>query len=102
MHYAVWATDNPGVLGVRQQTREAHRARLRDPGAHPVKVIHGGPTLGEADDTMNGSMLVIEADNIEAVRRFVAEDPYTLANVYAHVEIRAWQWGIGLPSNSAG
>ena len=102
MYYAVWATDAPGMLGERERVRDAHRVRLRAPGAHAVKVVAGGPTLGEAGGVMNGSLLVIEADDIEAVRRFVAEDPYSLARVYARVEIRPWQWGLGAPSNPTG
>ena len=102
MYYAVWATDNPESLNARERVRDAHRVRLRDPGAHPVKVLHGGPTLAETDGTMNGSLLIIEAENIEAVRRFVAEDPYSLAQVYASMEIRPWQWGLGRPTASTG
>jgi uncharacterized protein YciI len=97
MYYAVWATDRPGMLQARLQAREAHRARLREPGAHAVKVVAGGPTLSEVDASMNGSLLVIEADSIEAVRRFIAEDPYALAGVYACVDIRPWHWGLGQP-----
>jgi uncharacterized protein YciI len=97
MYYAVWATDRPGMLQARLQAREAHRARLREPGAHAVKVVAGGPTLSEVDASMNGTLLVIEADSIEAVRRFVAEDPYALAGVYALVDIRPWHWGLGQP-----
>ena len=99
MYYAVWATDQPGVLAVRQQVREAHRARLRDPGEHPVQVVAGGPTLDEGDAGMNGSLLVIRADSIDAVRRYLAEDPYVLVGVYAHVEVRPWQWGLGQPDS---
>ena len=99
MYYAVWATDHPGVLAVRQQVREAHRARLRDPGSHPVQVVTGGPTLDEREDAMNGSLLVIRADSIDAVRRYLAEDPYVLAGVYAQVEVRPWQWGLGQPDS---
>lgn len=98
MYFAVWATDRPGTLDARLKARDAHRARLREPGAHAVKVMAGGPTLSEFDASMNGSLLVIEADGIDAVRRFVAEDPYELAGVYASVEIRPWQWGLGRPS----
>ena len=97
MHYAVWATDRIGALPERERVREAHRARLRNPGEHKVKVLLGGPTLDESAASMNGSLLVVEADNIEAVRRFVAEDPYRLANVYATVEVRPWSWGLGRP-----
>jgi uncharacterized protein YciI len=50
---------------------------------------------------MNGSLLVVEADDIEAVRRFVAEDPYQLAKVYATVEVRPWNWGLGRPEAAA-
>jgi hypothetical protein len=99
MFYAVWATDRPGMLATRLRVRDAHRARLREPGDHPVKVVAGGPTLDEADAAMNGSLLVIEAESLEAVRRFVDEDPYAVEGVYAHVEVRAWQWGLGVISS---
>jgi uncharacterized protein YciI len=100
MHYAVWATDRPGMLATRVRVREAHRARLRDPGAHPVTVVAGGPTLDDAHAAMNGSLLVVEAESVEAVRRFMAEDPYQLEGVYAQVEVRAWQWGLGRPPDT--
>ena len=98
MYFAVWATDKPGVLAIRQRVREAHRARLRDPGDRPVKVVAGGPTLDEADGSMNGTLLVVEAESIEAVRSYLVEDPYALAGVYAHVEVRPWSWGLGKPA----
>jgi uncharacterized protein YciI len=102
MYYAVWATDRPGTLATRLRVRDAHRARLREPGAHPVEVVAGGPTLDDADASMNGSLLVVRADSIEAVRRFVAEDPYQLEGVYAQVDVRAWQWGLGRPGADLG
>lgn len=102
MYFVVWATDRDGTQAERLAAREAHRARLRAPGVHPVVVVAGGPTLSEADGAMNGSLLVIEADDIDAVRRFVADDPYQLAGVYARVEIRPWHWGLGAPDRSLG
>lgn len=102
MYFAVWATDAEGTQAARLALREAHRARLRQPGAHPVVVVAGGPTLSENGSTMNGSLLVIEADDIEAVRHFVAADPYAGAGVYARVEIRPWRWGLGAPDRLAG
>ena len=112
-YFAVWATDRPGMLDARLRVREAHRVRLRDPHGHAVRVVAGGPTLDSegpetptlggtaADPPMNGSLLVIEADDIEAVRRFVAEDPYQLAGVYASVEVRPWHWTLGRPDAPA-
>jgi len=97
MYFAVWATDREGTQQARLAVRDAHRARLREPGSHAVTVVAGGPTLSESGGAMNGSLLVIEADDIEAVHRFVAEDPYQRAGVYARVEIRPWHWGLGAP-----
>ncbi len=101
MYYAVWATDRTGALTDRERVREAHRVRLRNPGEHKVKVLLGGPTLDERAVAMNGSLLVVEADDIEAVRRFIAEDPFQLAKVYATVEVRPWNWGLGRPGGGA-
>ena len=97
MYYAVWATDRIGALPDRARVREAHRVRLRNPGDHKVKVLFGGPTLDEDSASMNGSLLIVEADSIEAVRRFLVDDPYALANVYATVEVRPWNWSLGRP-----
>lgn len=97
MYFAVWATDRIGALPDRARVRDAHRVRLRNPGEHKVKVLLGGPTLDEGAASMNGSLLVVEADDIDAVRRFAAEDPYQLAKVYATVEVRPWNWGLGRP-----
>lgn len=101
MYFAVWGTDRAGALPDRERVRESHRAHLRHPGEHKVKVMLGGPTLDETSVTMNGSMLVIEADSIEAVRRFLADDPYALAGVYASVDVRPWNWGLGAPAAAA-
>jgi uncharacterized protein YciI len=100
MYFAVWATDKADMLDARQGVRDAHRARLRNPGTHRVRVLLGGATLDEGSAQMNGTLLVIEADDADAVRRFVAEDPYVLAGVYATVEVRRWTWGLGQPKDS--
>jgi uncharacterized protein YciI len=102
MHFVVWATDREGMLSERHRVRDAHRERLRNPAGHAVKVVAGGPTLNETDGAMNGSLLIVEADSIEAVRRFVADDPYSLGQVYASVQIRPWQWGLGRPQGVPG
>jgi len=95
MYFAVWATDKIGMQEARRAQRPAHRARLRDPGSHRVRVLLGGPTLADDGDTMNGSLLVIDAEHIDAVRAYLADDPYVHAGVYATWEIRAWQCGLG-------
>jgi uncharacterized protein YciI len=97
-YFAVWARDRPGMLEARLRVRETHRARLLQ-GAPGLRVLLGGPIEGE-DGAMGGSLLVIEADDIDRVRAFVAGDPYVQAEVYdmASLQIRPWHWGIGRPA----
>lgn len=101
MLYAVWATDAPGTGEARQQVREAHRARLRDPAPHAVQVLQAGVTLDADAQAMNGTLLIVQAENIEAVRAFVDGDPYVAAGVYASVDIRPWRCGLGPLSDIA-
>ena len=75
--------------------RPQHRARLRDPGIDRLKVVLAGPTLEPRDGTMNGTLLVVESDDLETVQRFVDEDPYVRAGVYGRVEIRPFACGLG-------
>lgn len=93
-HFAIWATDRPGMAAERARVREAHRARLREGAPDGLKVVLGGPTTDEAG-AMNGSLLVVEARDLAAVRDFLAGDPYVLGGVYASVEVRPWRWGLG-------
>ena len=99
MLYAVWASDAPGTGAERARVREAHRARLRSPAPHPVQVLQAGATLDADADAdagaMNGTLLVVQADDIAAVRAFVDGDPYVAAGVYASVDIRPWRCGLG-------
>jgi uncharacterized protein len=74
-HFVVFATDSPGREALRAANRPLHRAYLRDPGAHPVRVLLGGPTLAEAADAMNGTLLVVEAPELASVRPFSPTTP---------------------------
>jgi hypothetical protein len=100
--FAVWASDAPGSGDARQRVREAHRARLRAPAPHAVQVLQAGATLDDATGAMNGTLLVVQAEDMDAVRAFVAADPYVAAGVYARVEIRPWRCGLGPLSEIAG
>lgn len=98
MFFLVLATDAPGMASVRNEVRPVHRAYLRNPCNHPIKVHLGGPTLTTQGDETNGTLLVIEADHISAVSDFVADDPYSQAGVFQSVEIRPWSWTLGAPA----
>ena len=60
MYFLVLGTDKPGMADVRSEVRPIHRAYLRNPGAHPVKVHFGGPTLTTQGEQANGTLLVVD------------------------------------------
>lgn len=97
MYFVVFATDLPGHEQARAQARPEHRAYLRDPLGHPVKVHLGGPTLTDDGQRMNGTLLVVEADRIEDVHAFLADDPYGRVGLFESVVVRPWSWGLGKP-----
>ncbi|HRI17169.1 MAG TPA: YciI family protein [Burkholderiaceae bacterium] len=91
--FAVWATDAAGALPARERVRPVHRARLRAPG--PVRVVLAGPTPAPLDARMNGTLLIVEAEDLQAVQDFIERDPYSEAGVYERVEIRPFVCGLG-------
>ena len=96
-YYVVLAYDAPGKAALREETRPKHRQRLREHD-FPVTVHIGGPLLDDRD-SMCGTMLVIEADTLQSVELFIADDPYSHAGVYDHVSIQAFDWGLGQPKD---
>ena len=95
--FAIFASDRPGMEDVRARVRRAHRDYLRAPRGHRVTVRLAGPLIAADERTMEGTLLVVEADSAEEVERFVADDPYNVHGLFERVEIRRWAWGLGNP-----
>jgi uncharacterized protein len=102
MLFVVFGTDRPGSAALREEARPLHRVHLRAPGRHPVRVVLGGPTLASAGGAMNGTLLVVEAETLEQVREFVADDPYVRGGLFQALEIRPWSCGLGDPRAAGG
>ncbi len=95
MLYALLCNDKPGHLQVRLDTRATHLEwlmALKDKGV----VKFAGPFLG-ADGKPNGSLVMIEADSVQAAEALAAEDPYAKAGLFESVTIRPWNWVINNP-----
>jgi uncharacterized protein len=96
-YFAVFATDKPDMREVRERVRAHHRNWLRSACEHGVFVRLGGATLAPLCNAMNGTLLVLEADDIDAVMQFVGEDPYMKEGLFSRVEVRPWDWKLGNP-----
>jgi uncharacterized protein len=93
MLYVIICHDNPaGRPGMRGETRPAHLAYLESFG---TKLRLAGPMFGDDGAAVIGSMIVIEADSLDAARAISAADPYAQAGLFSNVEIRAWKQAVG-------
>ena len=82
--YALIARDRPG-LEQRQRARPAHldhMNRLDDAG----RLRYGGPLLNGGKDTV-GSLIVLEADNLEQAKATCEQDPYVVNDVFEHYDV---------------
>lgn len=94
MLFAFIAADKPGHLQVRLDNRSDHLAFLQGLGK---ALKFAGPFL-DADGKPNGSMGVIEADDLDAARAILAGDPYAKAGLFASVDVRPWSWTVNKPA----
>lgn len=83
--------DKPGHLAIRKANREAHLAYARDSGV----ILFGGPKLADDQETMIGSLIVIDVADRAAAEAFAAADPYNKAGLFASVTITPWKKVIG-------
>ncbi|MFP5077518.1 YciI-like protein [Rhizobium sp. YIM 134829] len=100
MLYAALCTDKPNALQIRLDTRPTHLAYLEELNA-AGKLALAGPFLGE-DGKPTGSLVVVEAETLDAARAILAEDPYAKAGLFATVEVKAWNWTVNKPGAAKG
>tara|TARA_R110000868_G_scaffold162252_5_gene393337 strand:+ start:1039 stop:1320 length:282 start_codon:yes stop_codon:yes gene_type:complete len=91
MLFVIIGTDKPDSLPLRMANRDAHLKYWADSGV--VKM--GGPFSNDEGTVMNGSLLAIDVENRAAAEKLLANDPYNLAGLFGHAEIRAWKWLLG-------
>ena len=81
--------DKAGALELRMATRSAHLDWIK--GLDPIVKI-GGPLLSDDGKTPVGSMLVIEAETLEAAQAVFAQDPYAAAGLWETTSVRPFTW----------
>jgi uncharacterized protein YciI len=96
MLFAFIAHDKPGHLQVRLDTRPEHVSFLNGLGK---TLKFAGPFL-DGEGKPNGSMGVIEADDIASARAILARDPYAAAGLFESVDVRPWNWTFHKPAEA--
>ena len=97
MLYVLNYIDKPDSLALRMATREAHLAYI---AANKASVKAAGPYVSEDGQTMQGSLIVIEAPSFDDAKAFSAADPYVKAGLFADISIRPWRWTINNPEGA--
>ena len=87
MHFVIACIDKPGQPELRQDNRPDHLAYLEE---HAGRIVAAGPTLGDGD-TPNGSVLVMEFDDLAEAKAFADGDPYAKAGVFESVSVKPWK-----------
>ena len=94
MQFVLICEDKPDSLELRLANRDKH---LEFVGSQGARVRLAGPMFSDDGETMLGSLFIIEADTADAVKAMNAEDPYTLAGLFAKVTIRPFRQVIPKP-----
>ena len=96
MLFALVALDKPGQLQTRLDNRPQHVEFLNGLGK-TLKLA--GPFL-DSDGKPNGSLVIVEAEDIEKARTIFAGDPYAKAGLFASTDVRPWNWTFNKPAEA--
>lgn len=84
MLFAIQALDKPDSLELRMTTRAAHLEYIK---GFQAQALFLGPLQAD-DETMIGSLLIMDFPDRAAAEAFAAGDPYRQAGLFQSVEIR--------------
>ena len=90
MLFAMIAKDKPGTGDQRTAVRPVHLEHLHSLGD---KLVLAGALLGEAG-IPEGSLMVLEAETLEAATATFLADPFIEAGIFASYEIKPWRVAI--------
>ena len=90
MLFALVAHDRPNAVARRMELRPEHLKHLDALGE---TLVLAGPFLADNGD-MVGSIVVIEAETLDAAREIFARDPFMVGNLFDSVTIKPWRLGV--------
>lgn len=89
MLYVLICEDKDNSEELRKATRADHLAYI---GGFDVRLA--GPMLSDDGERMIGSIIILDADSLDAAQAFAESDPYKLAGLFASVRIRPFRQAI--------
>ena len=86
MLYVIQCEDKPDSLEIRLENRAAHVEYIKQ-----FNVLAAGPTLDDDGETMNGSVIIIDLQDQDAVDDFMSNDPYAQAGLFWNATSHPWK-----------
>lgn len=96
MLFALICTDKPNSIDLRMQIRPAHLSFLDKLGSN---LKAAGPFVDD-DGKPTGSLVIINAETSNEAKAIAAQDPYSIAGLFASVDIKPWKWLIKNPESA--
>jgi uncharacterized protein len=84
--FAIHCFDKADHLQVRMDTRTAHLDHLK---AVRDRIFAAGPTL-DSNGKPNGSLIIVEYDDIAEAQALADGDPYKAAGLFEAVTVQPW------------
>jgi uncharacterized protein len=84
MPYIIYCIDRVDAGDLRRQTRAVHLEYMI---RHRGDLLFGGPMQSEDGSRVKGSVMVLDYETRAEVDRFLAEEPYAVAGLFAEVRI---------------
>lgn len=88
MPFVIETYDKPDHQSVRMQVRPKHLAFLEE---HKARLLACGAKLDDAGQRATGGFYVVDFDNRTDAEEFIAQDPFTQAELFERVEITRWR-----------
>ena len=88
MAYAIITHDKPGSSAIRKKHGAAHRRYLDD---NKSMLIAAGALLDDEATAPCGSVFILDTDDRAEAESFLANDPFSQANLFENAEITRWR-----------
>ena len=92
MEFYCYHRDRPGSGTLRGELLEDHWSYM---DRYAAGMIARGPTLAGDDDSLTGSVHIVDLPDPAAARAFAFDEPNYPAGVYRDVLLRLWRNGLG-------
>ncbi|MEU6071521.1 YciI family protein [Streptomyces sp. NPDC047082] len=92
MEFLCYHRDRPGSLPLRDELLEEHWSYM---DRYAKEMIARGPTFTADDDTVTGSVHILDLPDAAAARAFAFDEPNYQAGVYRDVLLRRWRNMLG-------